>query len=234
MVDANMFRGRALNLSGLFEWESMAGSGAALRERMRALGDRLRATTPRERLLLGLLGLGALIYAPIMASDFRAAQEDRYVQALGDRASTTLMQQAARRIAAATENRTALEDMRSWGFEAANIPIAQVAIEQRLVKAATNAQMINPRITVRDQIETIGATQWLEAEIQADLRWTPTFAFLDDVAAWPEGFRVTRFQYEMTPPPAFSEIEPVAPSGRVVIGLAFPVSIAATNGEGGA
>lgn len=195
--------------------------------RTRALGERLRATTPRERMLLAVLGLGALIYAPIMAGDFRVTQEERYVQALGDRASAKLAQSAARRIAAATENRSALEDMRTWGFAAANIPVAQVSIEQRLLQAATASEMINPRITVRDQIETIGPTQWLEAEVQAELRWTPVFSFLDDVAAWPEGFRVTRFQYEITPYTGLLPPESAPPAtGQVRIGLAFPVTIA--------
>lgn len=204
-----------------------------MRTRAHALGERLRRTTPRERVLLAVLMLGALVYAPIAAADWRAAQEDRYVQALGDRASARLAQAAARRIEAATENRSALEDMRSWGFKAGNVAIAQVMIEQRLSAAASAAELVEPRITVRDQVETVGPTQWLEAEVQADLRWAPTFAFLDDVAAWPEGFRVTRFQYEMTPAPAYSDIESVAPpSGRVRIGLAFPVEIASAGAQG--
>lgn len=192
-----------------------------------ALSVRLRATTPRERVLLATLMLGALIYAPLAAVDWRAEQEERYVQALGDRSSALLAQSAARRIAAATENRTALDDMRTWGFTAANIPVAQVTIEQRLVQAAASAEMLNPRITVRDQIESIGPTQWLEAEVQAELRWTPTFAFLDDVSAWPEGFRVTRFQYEITPYTGLlAPEEAPPPTGRVTIGLAFPVTVA--------
>lgn len=214
-------------LNGTVLQGTIAVLSASLKARMRVVNERLRRTTPRERLLLAVLALGGLIYAPIMAADFRASQEERYIQAMGERSSARLAQQAARRIAAATENRTALDDMRTWGFEAANIPVAQVVIEQRLVQAATVAEMVNPRITVRDQIEIVGPTQWLEAEVQGDLRWTPTFAFLDDVAAWPEGFRVTRFRYEITPytGPLLAEDAP-PPSGRVTIGLAFPVRVA--------
>lgn len=226
-VDANVPRGGVWpDLNGTVLQGSIARLSVALEMRMRALSERLRATTPRERLLLAVLALGALIYAPIMAGDFRAAQEERYVQALGERASAQLAQSAARRIAAATENRSAVDDMRTWGFEAANIPIAQVSIEQRLLQAVTAAELVNPRITVRDQIENVGATQWLEAEVQADLRWTPVFAFLDDVAAWPEGFRVTRFQYEITPYTGFLPPETAPPAtGQVRIGLAFPVTV---------
>lgn len=198
--------------------------------RTRDLVARLKRTTPRERVLLAVLVLGALVYAPIAASDWRAAQENRYIDAVTERSSARLAAAAARRIEAATADQAALEDMETWGFEASNVAVAQVRIEQRLVEAATRAGLTNLRVTTGSEIEAIGPTQWLGAEVQANLMWAPTFAFLDALAAWPEGFRVTGFQYEMQPlTPLQREAGMTAPIGSVRIGVAFPVILPANE-----
>ena len=211
--------------------------------RTRALVVRFQRTTPRERLLLGALALGVLAYAPIFAMDQKAAASERYIDAVTDRAAARLALNAARRAAADPIDRAVFEDMRSWGLEASNAATAQVLLERRLFEATTRAQLANVQITTRPEIETLGATQWVGGEVQADLRWTPTFAFLDALAAWPEGYRITGFQYETTPPPASNPNVPPEvlaaamasrPLGRVRIGVAAPVRIVDTASEGGA
>lgn len=199
---------------------------ASARQRLRDLSVRLQRTTPRERVLLAVLVMGALVYAPVAASDWRAAQEDLYVEALTEKASARLAVAAARRVEAAASDRAALEDMKTWGFEASNPQVAAVEIERRLVQAATATSLPAFTIVAGQEPEAIGATLWMEAEIQADLRWNPAFDFLDAVAAWPEGFRVTHFAYDtglLTPTQAMLGGAPVG--GRVRLGLAFPVRL---------
>ena len=200
---------------------------ASTRASIEALKDRLRRTTVRERILLGGLVLGAAVYAPVAASDWRTAQADRYIDALTEQSTARLTASAARRIADGAADRLALEDMNGWGFEASNAAVAQVLIEQRLLETATATGLPNPRITTNPKVEAIGPTQWLEAEVQSDLRWGPAFAFLDKLGEWPEGFRVTAFRYEVTPGnPMVINTAPTAPSGKLRIGLAFPVRVA--------
>lgn len=214
----------------------IAGLRVSARTQTRALLARLQRTTPRERVLLGVMVLAALIYAPISAADWRVRQEDRYIDALSTRAGARLAASAARRVEAAAADDTAVEDMKTWGFEATNVAVAQVRIEQQLAKAALDVGMTSVVITTDAEVETIGVTDWVGAEIQADLRWAPTFAFLDRVAGWPEGFRVVSFDYEMTPVATFQgQIQQVQgaaaqlapPTGKVRIRLSFPVVLPA-------
>ncbi len=194
---------------------------------------RLRRTTPRERTLLAVLILGALLYTPVAALGWRAEQEDRYVAALIERAAARTERSAAQRIAAAANDTAAIEDMRSWGFEGSNPAILQIRIEQRLREAATRAQLQNVQIAFDPEIETVGPTRWVTGTVQGDLRWTPTFSFMDQISAWPEGFRVTSFAFDRPPPsPGIADIVVLnpdrvqtAPTGRVRIGLAFPVAL---------
>lgn len=203
-----------------------AGISPTALAQIRALQARLQRTTTRERLLLGGLVLAALIYAPIAVFDWRTVQEDRYIDAMTERSAARLARAAAQRITTNAPDQTAIEDMRTWGFEAANVAVAQVRVEQQLVEAATAAGLTNIKITTEPKIEVIGPTQWLGAQIQADLRWTPTFAFLDALTGWVEGFRITQFEYQATTMPAFALANPgLGPTGRVTIGLAVPVSV---------
>ena len=147
----------------------IAGLRVSARTQTRALLARLQRTTPRERVLLGVMVLAALIYAPISAADWRVRQEDRYIDALSTRASARLAASAARRVEAAAADDTAVEDMKTWGFEATNVAVAQVRIEQQLAKAALDVGMTSVVITTDAEVETIGVTDWVGAEIQADL-----------------------------------------------------------------
>ena len=141
-------------------------------------------------------------------------------------ASAKLAYAAAQRIEAATSDRAALEDMKTWGFSALNAEVAAVDIERRLVETATRAEL--PAFTIVTESEPVvtGPTAWMGAEIQAGLRWTPTFDFLDAVAAWPEGFQVTHFSYTTgTPPPPGALYDRLMGDSKVRIGLAFPVRL---------
>jgi type II secretory pathway component PulM len=204
-------------------------------EQLRSLADRLKKTTPRERLLLAGLAVGALVYAPLWAADYRLKQEERYIDALSLRSDALARAASAKRIALAAADETALRDMETWGFEATNAAVAQVRIEQKLSEAAGEAGLTGVLIATNPEVEPIGPTQWMKAEVQADLRWAAIFAFLDRVATWPEGFNVDGFSYETTP------ITPLMPfqvqqqngapgpevSGKIRMTLAFPVSLPA-------
>lgn len=204
----------------------MADMVASTRASIETLKERLRRTTPRERMLLGALVLGAAFYAPVAALESRSAQADAYIDALSEQSTARLTANAARRIADGAADRLALDDMNAWGFEASNPAVAQVLIEHRLLEAAEGVALPNARITTNAKVEAIGPTQWLEAEVQADLRWSPTFAFLDKLGEWPEGFRVVSFRYELTPPrPMMDGAEPPQTSGKLWLRLAFPVRL---------
>lgn len=210
----------------------MADIVASARASIETLKERLRRTTARERVLLGALVLGAAIYAPVAALDARSAQADAYIDAISEQSTARLTANAARRVADGAADRLALDDMNAWGFEASNPAVAQVLIEHRLLEAAETVALPNPRITTNAKVEDIGPTQWLEAEVQADLRWGSTFAFLDKLGEWPEGFRVVAFRYELTPPrPMTIDAGPPQTSGKLWLRLAFPVRLAKTENQ---
>lgn len=204
----------------------MAETAASARASIETLKERLQRTTMRERLLLGGLMLGLAFYAPVAALEARSTQADAYIDALGEQSTARLTAAAARRIADGAADRLALEDMNAWGFEAANPAVAQVLIEQRLLEALNAAGLPNARIVTNAKVEAIGPTQWLDVEVQSDLRWDPAFAFMDKLGEWPEGFRVVGFRYELTPPgPMMVEDGPPQTSGKLWLRLAFPVRL---------
>lgn len=198
---------------------------ATVRVRVRTVEERLARATPREKLLLGGLVLGALSYAVIAAVDFRTTREQAYLDAVTERAAARLEAQSARRISGAAANADAIRDMQGWGFKATNTAVAQVLIERRLLEAATDARLARLKMTVDPEMESRGPTRWMTAQVEADLIWRGVFAFLDTLSGWPEGFQVTRFGYEVRPvPPGMESLGLMSP-GTVRIGLAFPVEV---------
>ncbi len=189
--------------------------------------DRFQRTTQRERLLIGVLILGGSFYAPVQALDYLNRASEGYVDALSQQSTARLAAQAARRITASASDQLALEDMRSWGFSAPNAAVAQLAIEQRLVATVEKAGLSDSVISTQSQIVSHGATHWMNAEVQSDLRWDPFFAMLDTLGEWPEGFQVTGFRYEVLPTRRSSSARSVEPteSGKLYLDLAFPVRL---------
>lgn len=187
---------------------------------------RLQIATPREKLLLGCMAGALVIYVPFAAFDWRQAQQDAYSQAMLDQSAARLAASAARRVELAASNDAALADMETWSFRATNADIAGVLIEERLVDAGEQAELPNLKVTVITETVQIGPTRWLAVDVEADLLWAATFRFLDNLAAWPEGFRVVSFSYEKRPmPPGMEFIQARSAAGTVRIGLAFPVTL---------
>lgn len=195
---------------------------------LRQIRVRYERTTPRERILLAGLLVGGLLYGAVSAVDFQAQQQTLYADALGNRASAQLARSNAARRTQGAPDEAAIEDMQRWGLEATNVAVGQVQIEGLLLRAANQAELVAPRISTNGELEEIGPTQWLTAEVETDLNWTSTFAFLDELGELESGFRVVSFGFDVEPEPQFqtqgpSEFRP--PRGRIRLGLAFPVTL---------
>ncbi|MGV3580243.1 hypothetical protein [Brevundimonas sp.] len=200
---------------------------------MRQIQLRLDRTTPRERILLAGLAIGALLYAAVSAFDYQTRQQDLYSEALADRVTARAAQSAATRARQGAPDQAAIDDMRDWGVEATNVAVAQVRVEAMLLEATKRVDLFPARVTSDGELEEIGSTQWIHADIQTELNWTPTFALFDELGKLPTGFRVVSFGFDIEParprpvragaPPA----PPLPPTGTIRIGLAFPVDIAA-------
>lgn len=174
--------------------------------------------------------MGALLYGAVSALDYRARQQDLYADALAARAQATLARSNAARITQGAPNLAAIEDMREWGLEATNVAVAQVSVESLIFGAATRAQLVQPRITTSGELEEVGPTQWMTAEVETDLNWTSTFAFLDELGRSQTGFRVLGFGFDVEPAnPNVSPEEFQPPRGRIRLRLGFPVSVLSTG-----
>ena len=89
-------------------------------------------------------------------------------------------------------------------------------MESLLFEAATRAALVGPRITTSDELEEIGPTQWVNTQVETDLNWTSTFAFLDQLSRLDTGFRVTSFGFDVQPDQRLPvEGEFRAPQGRI-------------------
>lgn len=176
----------------------------------------------------------ALAYAPIAALEWKSGQEDRYVEGISALETARADRATSVRLARDVRNDVVVQDMKSWALKGSNLAIVQVALEQQVVTSAEAAGLTNVRITTDSELELLDPVTWLGAEIQADLRWASIFAFFDEAAQWPEGFRVTRFAYELLQTPLINPLGVAggaAPAGRVTIKISVPVDVAKLERE---
>ncbi|WP_426041898.1 hypothetical protein [Brevundimonas sp. TWP2-3-4b1] len=196
-----------------------------------AANARLARTTVRERVLLGGLALSALVLAPVTALNVRANEEERFVEAQTAVDTARLDAATARRIQLAALDEAARRDLDAWGFRGTNLAVVRVRIEERIAAAAAEAGLTNVTVAAGDALEADGPTQWLRFDLEADLKWSPTFALLDMISAWPEGFRVLEFSfegYQTAAPdaaPVAGYIIQAGPTARVSLALSFPVVV---------
>lgn len=188
---------------------------------------RFEKTTLRERVLLGALGLGVTLYAPVHALERNSVQTEAYIEALSAQSSARLTAQVARRIEANAADAAILQDMKSWGFEADNAAIAQVLIEQKLVATAKRVGADEIRVATLSKLDHKGPTYWVQSEVQLPLRWEPAFRLIDAIGEWPEGFRVTSFRYDITQPGGRVNRDGSVThdQGTIRYNLAFPVRL---------
>lgn len=207
-----------------------------------AVVRRWSRTTRRERQLLAILALACPVMLAAGALDWRAKQQDSYAQAEIDLDAARRDQAVARRVLRASADDALLADMATWGIDASNEDVARAIVEKRLNSEVARAGLTQTEIRMDGGVTEVGVTRWIGAEVQSDLRWGPVFAFLDGLTAWPEGFRITVFRYEMTPPAVVgrrirandrannrSDPAPAPPAGRVKINLEFPLRDAAAQ-----
>lgn len=169
--------------------------------------------------------MGALLFAAVSALDYQTRQQDLYSEALADRVAARAARSAATRAGAMAPDQAAIADMREWGLKATNVAVAQVRVEGLLLEAATQAELVTPRITSDGELEEIGSTQWIRADVETPLNWTPAFAFLDELGRSQTGFRVVSFNFELDGGPEGPGAASLPPGGRIRMGLAFPVEI---------
>lgn len=183
--------------------------------------------------MLTALGAGALVFTTLSAADRAAEARLAYAEAV------TAHARARAGTGPADAARDQLEAQRNqiarWSFSAPNVDVAAAEIEERLLRAAADAGLQDARF--RLQTTGLEAEQgedlvWVPVEIDAALRWEPTFAFLELVSSWSEAHDLTVFSAELAALPAGRTRDPAAPFGRVRLEMAFPVQIDA--GDGGA
>ena len=182
----------------------------------------------RERVLVLILGLGALAFGAFSAADWAARARTELGEAQTALSAAEARQRRARPVADAVEAspRDQLAQLERWRFEGANVDIVAAEVEQRLLDAAEGAALPRARVRVEpaaDAAET--GMVWLTAQIEADLLWDPTFSFLELVSAWPEAHRVTALAIEVTPLRQGAQREAGRPIGTVRVELAFPARI---------
>lgn len=176
--------------------------------------------------MLTALGAGALVFTTLSAADRAAEARLAYAEAVTAHARARAGTGPAD--AAMDQLEAQRNQIARWSFSAPNVDVAAAEIEERLLRAAADAGLPDARFRLRTTGLDAGQGAdlvWLPVEIEAALRWDPTFSFLELVSSWPEAHDLTVFSVDIAALPQGRTRDPAAPFGRVRLEMAFPVRL---------
>ena len=151
--------------------------------------DAFQRLSARERLLVMLALMAALIMAPLKAYDWADHAQEGYLQAALDLA-------AARQSTASGHNGLAgqLADTRSeirgWSWMAPSASVGQVILQDEIAKLAKGAGMTEVDVRAIPGMDRVGGVDFVKVELTAAFSWPTLTHFLSDLAAPQKGFMV--------------------------------------------
>ncbi len=152
------------------------------------LSEAFARIKPRERLLLGVLLLIALIFAPLRVLEMRTAALDENRAAHETLAAA---KQAARRAGgsglAASLERTR-DEVRDWSYSAPSPAVGQVMAQNELSEIAAAAGLAGAQVSATGKPVDAGAVTLVGVEVEAPFSWSGLSGFLAGLSESGKGF----------------------------------------------
>ncbi|HET9159600.1 MAG TPA: GspMb/PilO family protein [Caulobacteraceae bacterium] len=155
-----------------------------------ALSAQLARISPRERMLLGVLALVAVVVAPVMAFDFYQKAETRNVAAREDLSRQMLVLKSVGAAGAGGQAARQREEVRAWSWEAPSAPIARVLAQDRIAAIVASAGITDAEIRGLDKIETAGGVELVKVDIDVPFTWGNLSKLLSGLSETKKGFLV--------------------------------------------
>ena len=168
-----------------------------------SLPPAIQRLSGRERLLIGSLGMIALILLPLKAYDW---QQTAAADVAGAQVDLAGAQQAARGgqgLQVVNQLSKQNRDIRAWSWIAPSRPVARVMLENSLATLGLKVGMPSIEVKSSDLIETVGGVDFVRLDVTAPFDWATTTKFLAELSKTNKGFILDSIAVpEETPPKA--------------------------------
>jgi hypothetical protein len=155
-----------------------------------ALSAPLARVTPRERRMLAVLALVALLVAPVMAYSWAQEAQDRNFNARQDLEAQRQAQRAVSAGGVGGQTARQMAEIKAWSWPASTAQVGKVLAQDRIAAIAVRAGLIGAEIKASDKIEHAGPVDMARIDIEAPFTWAGLSGLLAGLADTHKGFLV--------------------------------------------
>jgi hypothetical protein len=159
--------------------------------------------SPRERAMAAAFLATIAAYAAVSAFDWSVRVRDEAAQAATDLAIAE--QERAQLASGVTQELVdrQMQRLRSFAFTAQTLSIARVAAQSRLEQLATEAGILNVRVTPDSEIVGEGDVRAQTFTLQGSFDWTSFLVLITSLASSPESLTVLGVSVDHSTAPSF-------------------------------
>jgi hypothetical protein len=161
-----------------------------------ALSAQLARISPRERRLLTILALAAVVAAPVKAFDLYQSAQARNLAA---RAELDQQLQAARSVRSGGvggQMARQRQEIQAWSWAAPSAPVGRVIAQDRIAAIAGQAGLAEAEVKAADKIEHVGGVDLVKVDIDTPFTWSGFSRLLEGLSQTGKGFLVDSLSIE--------------------------------------
>jgi hypothetical protein len=155
-----------------------------------ALSAQLARISPRERRLLAVLALAAVVAAPVKAFDLYQNAQARNLAARDELSQQLLAARSLRAGGAGGQAARQRQEIRAWSWEAPSPAIGRVIAQDRIAAIAAGAGIADVEVKAADKIERAGGVDLIKVDVDAPFTWTGLSKLLSGLSETKKGFLV--------------------------------------------
>ena len=161
-----------------------------------ALSAQIARVNPRERRLLAILALAALVAAPLKAFDLYQSAQSRNIAAHADLDQALQTARSARAGGVGGQMARQRQEIQAWSWQAPSAPVGRVLAQDRIAAIATHAGLTDAEIKAADKIERVGGVDLVKVDVDAAFSWAGFSGLLAGLSETGKGFLVENLVIE--------------------------------------
>lgn len=159
--------------------------------------------TPRERRLLTILGLIALVVAPILTFTWAQDAQERNLAAREQVDQERQVQRSLSSSGVGGQAARQMAEIKVWSWPASTAQVGKVLAQDRIAAIAAHAGLTGAEIKASDKIEHVGGVDLVRIDIDAPFTWAGLSGLLTGLAETHKGFLVDAMTIDAGAKPLF-------------------------------
>lgn len=155
-----------------------------------AIAAQLARISPRERRLLAVLAMAALVVAPLKAFDMAQQARDRNFTAQADLEKQRRAIHSVQAGGVGGQTARQRQEIKAWSWPASTAPVGRALAQDRIGSIAAAAGLTGAEVKAGEKIDHAGGVDLVRVNLEAPFTWGGLARLLTGLAETRKGFMV--------------------------------------------